>query len=151
MPPVSRPASSFPAFIGRGWSFPPRFDIAPDDAGGLGMVEMVDGTRDIDQSLEVLMFTLMGERVMRPTYGVGLQLDVFMPMDLSEMTLLQRRIEKALLFFEPRITDTVVTVAPAPDADARLDVAIDYRIVGTNTRGNRVFPFYHDEATHAPG
>lgn len=151
MPPVSRPASALPAFIGRGWSFPPRFDIVEDVAGGIGMVEMVEGSRDIDESLEVLMFTLMGERVMRPTYGVGLQLDVFMPMDLGELTLLQRRIEKALLFFEPRITDARVSVTPAPDADARLDIAIDYQITGTNTRGNRVFPFYLAEATHAPG
>ncbi len=131
-----------PAFLGRGWRFPPRFDLATaPGTGHVGTVAMVAGEEDIWQSLEILMLTPMGERVMRPTYGLGIQLDVFDGTDPVTLTALRARIAKAVLFFEPRIKLTAIEFGLDGIADGRLDIALDYDIPTTNSRGNRVFPF----------
>ena len=59
------------SFLGRGWSFPPRFN--PVDRG----VEMVAEEEDIQESLRILFSTAPGERVMHPSYGCGLKRMVF--------------------------------------------------------------------------
>ncbi|RQP08730.1 MAG: hypothetical protein EAS52_24730, partial [Parapedobacter sp.] len=51
------------SFLGTGWSFPPQFD----NEGG--SVEMLSDGEDIRSSLEILLSTRPGERVMRPNYG----------------------------------------------------------------------------------
>ena len=47
------------SFLGTGWSFPPAFDRES------GSVEMVQEEEDIRQSLEILLSTSIGERVMQ--------------------------------------------------------------------------------------
>ena len=50
-------------FLGRGWGFPVTF-------GNQGrLVTMVDAEEDIRQSLEILLSTQVGERVLNPTFG----------------------------------------------------------------------------------
>ena len=51
------------SFLGRGWGFPPGFT-----AGG-AQVEMVADTEDIHQSLQILLSTQLGERLMQEDYG----------------------------------------------------------------------------------
>ena len=58
-------------FLGRGWSFPPTFD--PSFFG----VEMLEEEADIASSLEILLTTMPGERVMLPQYGCNLEELVF--------------------------------------------------------------------------
>ena len=53
-----------PAFLGRGWSFPPSFDHTT------GQIRLVEGIEDINQSLEILLSTSLGERVMQPRIRV---------------------------------------------------------------------------------
>ncbi|MGH1453429.1 MAG: GPW/gp25 family protein [Paracoccaceae bacterium] len=141
-----------PSFLGRGWRFPPRFDLEDvPDGGHVGHSAMVAGEADIGQSLEVLMFTILGERVMRPTYGLGIQMAVFDGTDPVTLTNLRARIEKAVLFYEPRIKLTHVDFGQDGVMQGRLDIHLEYDIPTTNSRGNRVFPYYFREATHAAG
>ena len=84
-------------FIGRGWSFPPKFDSST------GTVEMLEQEADIASSLEILLGTVRGERVMLPQYGCNLDELVFESLDTRMKTLMTDKIESAILYHEPRI------------------------------------------------
>ena len=58
---------SFNSFLGTGWAFPPTFDPVS------GTVELVSGEKDINESLNILLSTSIGERVMQPKYGCNMQ------------------------------------------------------------------------------
>jgi hypothetical protein len=58
-------------FLGRGWTFPPEFDPV------LPGVKMLEEETDIASSLELLLSTRPGERVMLPEYGCNLEELVF--------------------------------------------------------------------------
>jgi phage baseplate assembly protein W len=129
-------------FLGRGWSFPPRFDPRGKD------VVMVAGVADIDESLRILLSTTPGERVMLPDYGCALRRMVFE--EASEQTITEMRglIRKAVLFYEPRIVLNRVDAQRVDALEGRLDLVLDYTVRATNTRHNLVYPFYLRQATH---
>jgi uncharacterized protein len=132
-------------FLGRGWSFPPRFD--PRSKG----VAMVADIEDIEESLRILLATTPGERVMQPAYGCGLRRMVFETLNEQTLTAIKDRIRKAVLFFEPRIILQRID-ANVPDArEGRLDLLLDYRVRTTNTRHNLVYPLYLHQATRQVG
>src|SRR5262245_11832373 len=123
------------SFLGRGWRFP----IQPDAGGGLGYVE---GDANVEQSLRILLMTALGERVMRPTFGCAAPRLVFAPGTVQYLRLLETTVREAVRDWEPRVTlDDVVAEAMAGD-ETRVNVNIDYRIRGSNTKNNLVFPFY---------
>ena len=64
-------------FLGIGWSFPPTFG----DKGG--EVALVSGTQDIQQSLQILLSTQPGERVMEDTFGCALDSVLFEEVDAA--------------------------------------------------------------------
>lgn len=134
--------SSGRSFLGTGWAFPPTF------LRGEGAV-MLSEQEDIRSSLEVLLSTEVGERVMQPRYGCDLRRLLFEPLDRTLEAYVADLIETAILYFEPRIVLDDVTFTPR-DADGRLDIRIDYTITRTNTRGNIVYPFYLGEGTEVP-
>lgn len=129
-------------FLGRGWSFPPTFH----DQGR--SIRMVDAEDDIRQSLLVLLSTRLGERVMRPTFGWRRDSLVFEPIGTSFASFLRREVEKAVLFFEPRVELNTVRFERLADRQGIVDMRLDYTVRATNTRNNLVFPFYVDEATN---
>lgn len=130
------------SFLGRGWAFPPRFDIA---AGGVSMVER---EQDIHQSLHILFATSPGERVMRPDYGCRLRALVFENLTESAATEIREEIRRAILFFEPRIDLKSVQVTIDDALEGRLLIYLDYVVRSTNSRGNMVYPYYYLEGTH---
>lgn len=140
-----------PGFLGRGWRFPPRFDVVETDGqDAVGHAAMVEGEVDIFESLEILLKTIPGERVMRPTFGLGIQTHVFDSTDETSLTYLRDRIEKAVVFFEDRIRLQSVDFDTHALNEGRLDIVLDYIIPATNSRGNRVFPYYFREGTTLP-
>jgi phage baseplate assembly protein W len=132
-----------PAFLGRGWSFPPT--IAAD-----GSTVMTSGAEDIHQSLMILMSTAMGERVMVPGFGCALTPMLFEPVSISYLTKLRDVVQTAVLDWEPRITVEAVAAVADRDVAGLIHLTVSYLIRTTNTRSNFVFPFYVDEATIAP-
>lgn len=130
-----------PAFLGRGWHFPPVFDPAT------GEVQMVQGEPDIAESLRILMATRPGERIMQPAYGCRLHDYVFDLNAPETAGAIETAIRQAILFFEPRITVHEVTVASEDWMHGRMSVMLEYTVDQTNSRANMVFPFYIDEGT----
>ncbi|MBN2527990.1 MAG: GPW/gp25 family protein [Deltaproteobacteria bacterium] len=133
------------SFLGRGWRFPPEF------SGVTGGVNMVSEEMDICESLDILLSTRPGERIMNPAFGCRLQTMVFESIDESTAVEIEDIVRRAILFFEPRITVNRIQVSTVDAMNGRIDVAIDYTIRTTNTRSNFVYPFYLREATIAEG
>lgn len=142
-----------PAFLGRGWAFPPRFPLGPGHGTQReGTVAMVAGDEDIQESLRILMTTRRGERIMRPRFGLGLWAHVADTMDDTTLADLQSQIEDAILFWEPRIRVEEITFDTADAADGVLHIHLSYRIPAINSRSNMVFPYYtRGEGTNVRG
>ena len=130
-------------FLGRGWGFPVTF-------GNQGRsVVVAEAEDDIRQSLEILLSTSLGERVMNPTFGWKRDALMFEPVSTSFGAYLAREIENAILFYEPRIELNVVNFDAAPDQEGLILIRLDYTVRTTNTRTNLVYPFYVTQATNA--
>lgn len=128
-------------FLGKGWGFPPTFQ-----RGGAGVVTVKE-EEDIRQSLEIILSTEPGERVMRPDFGCNMQAMVFEPINTSLITYMRDKIEKALLYHEPRIDLKRVEINTAEVLEGVVLIEIDYDIRTTNSRQNYVYPFYINEGT----
>jgi uncharacterized protein len=138
-------------FLGTGWAFPPSFD------GITLAARMVRHEDDVRESLHILLGTAPGERVMHPSYGCGLRRLVFETLNQNLLTEMRSVIEKAVLFFETRITleevDFELPDAQAPnrrDLQGVLLIKLSYTIRATNTRHNMVYPMYLEEGNAQP-
>lgn len=126
--------------LGRGWGFPISF------SRGSNSVNMVQDEEDVLQSLRILLSTIQRERVLAPDYGLDLVHMIFEPLSVTSAALLTRKIEQAILDYEPRIElDHVDYVQEV--ANGRIDITLEYTIRATNTRTNLVYPFYFNEGT----
>jgi phage baseplate assembly protein W len=128
-------------FLGRGWSFPPSFDL------GNARVEMLEQEADIVSSLEVLLTTARGERVMLPQYGCNLEELVFESLDTRMKTLMADKVESAILYHEPRIELESVRLDDSRELEGVVLIDVIYRVKTTNSRFNFVFPYYKLEGT----
>lgn len=129
------------SFLGTGWGFPPEF------TRGGAQVGMVSDAQDIQQSLEILLSTQPGERVMREDFGCDLNSVAFDEMDQSLVNAITSVISNAILYYEPRIMLNDLLVSENKDQRGALFINIDYTIRNTNSRFNMVYPFYLDQAT----
>lgn len=125
-------------FLGKGWAFPVTFENQ-----GRG-VTVAQAEEDIRQSLQILLSTSLGERVMRPTFGWKREALMFEPLSTSFAAYLAQEIESAILFFESRIELNQVDFETATDQTGLVLIRLDYTIRATNTRINLVYPFYLD-------
>lgn len=128
-------------FIGTGWSFPPTFNSAT------GEVETTSLYDDIQKSLEILLTTRPGERVMQPKYGCHLETLLFESLDTGTKTIIKERVRTAILYFEPRIEAKKITIDDSRQNEGVLLISVEYVVSSTNSRFNFVFPFYSEEAT----
>ena len=62
-------------FLGTGWSYPPTFSKHK------GTVEMTVGETDINRSLDILLQTHLGERILAHGYGCNLSDLNFQPLN----------------------------------------------------------------------
>ncbi len=129
------------SFLGTGWSFPPTF--RREWYG----VEMVSDEENVRKSIQIILQTITGERVMLPTFGCNLQLYVFEPMNVPNIAMIEKIVKDALTIHEPRIIVGNLTSTPNQQ-EGLLEINIEYTIITTNTRYNYVFPFYMKEATN---
>jgi len=130
-------------FLGRGWAFPVTF-------GNQGRaVAVAEAEEDIRQSLEILLSTHVGERVLNPTFGWKRDSLMFEPVSSSFAAYLTREIETAILFFEPRVKLNSVNFESEPDQEGLVLIRIDHTIKTTNTRTNLVYPFYVTQPANA--
>jgi phage baseplate assembly protein W len=127
-------------FLGTGWGFPPEF--------GPRGARMADGEDDVREALRILLSTKPGERVMHPAYGCGLHQMVFEAVNESSVAEIKDVVERAVLFFEPRVTLVAVTVDTGDLDEGLLGIGLDYVIRTTNSRSNMVYPFYIAEGSN---
>lgn len=127
------------SFIGRGWGFPPEFNR------GTKAVKMLEDEADIKSSLELLLSTRLGERIMVPNYGCNLDELLFKPLNITLKTFVVDLIKTAILYHEPRIEVSKIRIDPTKELEGVLLINIDYTIRTTNSRKNMVYPFYKEE------
>lgn len=131
------------SFLGTGWSFPPSFN---QDAGTVDLVSNVD---DINQSLNILLSTSLGERVMQPEYGCNLEDYLFESLSSTMIGYIKDRVMNSILYYEPRIIAEKIEVTSDDSVDlfeGRFTIIVEYSIPGTNSRFNYVYDYYKNEA-----
>ncbi len=126
-------------WLGRGWNNPVKIDPQT------GAVMLVEYELDVRQSIEIILGTARGERVMRPDFGCGIHDLVYDVMDVAMLTRVETEVRESLIKYEARIEVIRVTADPLQAADGILQVEVEYRVRRTNQTGNYVYPFYFRE------
>ena len=123
------------SFIGRGFTWP----LAVDHTGAIGLS---DGVPDLDRSIEIVLMTAPGERLMRPQFGCRIWDLLFEPVTGNLLGLIAEAVREALAQWEPRIVVEDVKPEADPANQALVRIQITYRVRATNDRRNLVYPFY---------
>lgn len=126
------------ALIGRGWHFPPR--LSPQST-----IELTTAENEIQQAIMIILNTVPGERVMRPTFGSRLHELVFAPINHETAAQAVRFVQEALGMWEPRIEIHEINVdiqASYPEGHGFLPIEIHYTIKATRDKRSLVYPFY---------
>ena len=90
-----------------------RFPLQPRE--GNGRIELVSGMELVRQSIETILDTDPGERVMQPLFGCGLQRYLMAPNTMRHRTAIRQDITEALALWEPRVRVSDVSVTPGED------------------------------------
>ena len=130
-----------PAFIGKGWRFP----IQVNSSGG---IDWSEGPARVQDAIWIILKTSLGERLMRPLFGAGVNDYVFQPNSPAIRQRLCSAMRRALTDWEPRIELETVRVDPVPGEESQVLVTIDYRLRATNELFNLVYPFYLEEGVN---
>lgn len=130
------------SYLGSGWAFPVTFSV------GNYRLNLSSYESNINDSIDIILKTRMGERILEPGFGSGLQQFIFRKMDELLKGEIADTIKTSLLQNEPRINVQEVEVE-FPDLQSGLvTITIFYIYNQTNTRHNYVFPFYLKEGTN---
>jgi uncharacterized protein len=121
--------------VGRGWAFPPTVN----NRGGISLTRE---RSELEQAIQIVLTTVPGERVMRPSFGCRLHELIFAPNNSQTAVQAERYVEEALNMWEPRIHVREIIARPDPVEDGRLSIEINYEVKATNDRRSLVYPFY---------
>lgn len=111
---------------------------------------MVSEEADIIQSLNLLIGTLPGERIMRPLYGCDLYSQVFERINAETKSRIKYLIKNAIKRFEHRIILEDIEIKVTKEKEGIIFIVLHYTIIQTNSRSNMVYPFYIEEGTNIP-
>jgi phage baseplate assembly protein W len=125
-------------FLGVGWGFPVR-------QGSSGEVVLARHEDSVRESIWLILNTSPGERVMRPTFGCGLDDSVFSVAGATTSGLVAAAVRNALAMWEPRLELLEVEVTPDEGRASTLNIRISYVVRATNNVFNLVYPFYLDQ------
>jgi phage baseplate assembly protein W len=122
-------------FIGRGWAHPVRVNAR----GGIALLE---GDAELEAAIRLVLQTMPGERVMRPSFGCSVWEHSFDAAEPNVLGSIERRVRDALGQWEPRIDVEHVSVRAHPEQPGRVDIELSYVARATNDLRNLVHPFY---------
>ena len=108
--------------FGQGVSFPPRLDAT-------GQWAMSVGAQNVRESIQILLLTRLGERLMYPEYGSSLRTFLFAPNNPATRKSIEEEITRALQLWEPRVTIDSVLVDADPTEGQAAIATIQYRLV----------------------
>ncbi|TLS53972.1 GPW/gp25 family protein [Paenibacillus antri] len=130
------------AFLGKGWKFPIEVDEAT------GRIKMSEHEDDIQESIRVIIWTSRGERIMRPTFGSGIERFLFESTDDMTLRLIESELEEAVRVWEPRVHNVEVKVVRDAREAEKLLIHVQYEVRTTNNLFNQVYPFYLHEGAN---
>lgn len=93
-----------------------------------GSIALVSGDESVRQSILLLLSTIPGERVMRPTYGCHIHRLLFSPNDDTTAGLAIHYTRRALARWEPRIDILSLDAGRNPARPELLDISLEYRV-----------------------
>ncbi|VXB08506.1 Phage tail protein [Flavobacterium sp. 9AF] len=129
-------------FLGSGWAFPVTFSV------GNHQLILSDYEQNVNQSINTILLTHNGERILNPRFGSGLQQYFFRKMDETLKGEIEDTVKFSLMHNEPRITVKEVNVSFTDIVAGLIEIQVVYIFNNTNTRHNYVFPFYIKEGTN---
>lgn len=126
-------------FLGKGWKY-------PVNVNSYGKMKMSLFEDDIKESIQIILSTSKGERAMRPDFGCGIYDFVFDIVNASTIGMIEASVKEALILWEPRIEIKNVKVKADRAEEGKLIISVDYKVRGTNSEFNLVYPFYLSES-----
>jgi uncharacterized protein len=121
-------------FRGSGFSFP----IFPVD----GSLQWLNADDNVVQSIRLLLSTISGERIMRPTFGTRAAEFLFQGDSEQNRRQLELAVSDAITEFEPRVEVAACSSRTIEGVDGIVEVEVTVRVLRTNTLRNLVFPYY---------
>lgn len=93
-----------------------------------------NGAENIRQSIQLILLTERGERIMLPEFGAGLKRFLFQPNTVATRRLIEEEISRSLERWEPRIRlENVSVEADNTDLHAALAI-IRYSLIATSSQ-----------------
>jgi phage baseplate assembly protein W len=137
--------------LGAGWYFPVEHEVVSDDVPDdakvrLAKLRIAADELSVRQSIEIILSTEKGERVMRPDFGCDLNKLLFAPNNGTTRALAEFEVSEALKSWEPRIEVFEVSAQTSGGNGELLLIDINYRVRTTDNRFNLVYPFYLNRA-----
>lgn len=97
-----------------------------------GKVSLVAGAMAIRQSVLLLLSTMPGERIRRPSYGCELYRLTFMPNDPTTHGLAIHYVRQALAKWEPRIKIKNIDACTNVQDASKMELTLNYEITDIN-------------------
>ena len=119
----------------KGWKFPPAFNVYSKT------VDTVDGDQSIKESLQVLLTTIPGERLMELDYGCDLSVLAFRTLDTNLVTFMTNNIKQAIERWEKRINVQEILIDQVNDIDGVVKITIQYIVLKTTQSGSFVLNY----------
>jgi uncharacterized protein len=120
--------------LGKGIGFPLRTNVQ-------GSLQISVNDRSVEDAIQIILRTNLGERVYRPEFGSRLGELVFAPMNTQTLLLIQLYVREALEQWEPRIMLEDIRTNPDP-VRGLVDIKIIYRLKDYSDLRSMVYPFY---------
>lgn len=105
-----------------------------------GSLDLIDGVDAVRQSLQLLLTTRPGERVMRPGYGCRLHELAFSVNDDTTAGLAIYFVRQAIQRWEPRVEVLSIDAHRDISTPSRLELVLDYRVRPHLTRAQMRLP-----------
>jgi uncharacterized protein len=120
-------------FYGSGITYPLQI-------GARGGIHQSTGVQKIEESIQIILGTQYGERLMRPTFGCNLKSLVFAPNNDATANLARYYVEDGLSQWEPRI-DVLDVLVENDNQNGLLIIEINYRLHSTQQVQSITVPF----------
>lgn len=121
-------------YVGAGFAYPVKVDVR-------GNIQLSSKEANIEESINIILRTDLGERVYRTDFGSRLSELTFEPVNAE--TLLKTRLyaEEALAKWEPRINLKQVNAQPNREKNF-IEIEVVYQIKNDPDIYSMVYPFY---------
>ena len=121
-------------YVGSGLAYPISTDIR-------GNFRLSSDFVNIEESIDIILRTNLGERVYRPDFGSRLSELSFEPVNSETLLKIRLYVEEALGRWEPRIKLKKVIAEPNSEKNT-ISIEIIYQIKDSPDLNSMIYPFY---------